>query len=282
MSRIARIIFRELIYGGHLCSLGASCAVYAATQMASVGVSWQFLAICYLGTESVYLADHCSGVETDVVGNPDRSAYLLKRKLVNRLLTVLYPLITLWLVLQKHSPAVSVFAVCLLMLGLGYGALFKGLSRHIPAFKDVFGAVVWAALIPFAAVYEHSTWSLALSLATLFVLFRLLVDIAGFDVKDIGEDSARNIRTLAVLLGQSRCVRLLQWLNLVPGIVLAIGIVLGLFSPQSVGLFLYLPYNYLYLKVSARKDPPSWLFDIVGDGEPVTWCLFLWLGQRLL
>lgn len=277
--RIANMLWNEFIYGGHLCSLSAPCAVYAAAHLASFHVSWQFLAICYLGTESIYMLDHTNGAGTDANSNPGRSAYLAGGISMRRVMVGVFALGAFALVLQRQSCAAAIWTIVLLGAGLGYGVFFKGLTSRIPMFKDFFAACMFAALIPFAAAYEAIPWTDAMSLATLLVFIWLFIDIAVFDTRDLIADSERNIRTLAVVVGKRRCIRLLHWLNIVSGMILVAGIVFTLFPLHTAGLLLCMPYSYVYLRLAGEKQIPIWLFDVMIDGAWVTWLLFLWIGR---
>jgi len=55
IEKILNSIWNEFVYGGHLLSFGAVSIVYAASILLDIRITWDFLLVVYLGTESVYL-----------------------------------------------------------------------------------------------------------------------------------------------------------------------------------------------------------------------------------
>lgn len=229
----------------------------------------------------IYQADRIGDCDSDASDNAERSTYLLrKRKFAHSHLLLNVAVILLVMTLHHRYAAVAYWSG-LMLFGLSYGKVFKGLSRRIPGFKDIFVSVMWALLIPFGVLYAGYSWSTSLSFAMTFIFLKMLISVSAFDVKDIKSDRNRGINTFATLWSVARLTQVLQAVNLATGILILFGLITSIMPVYTAFLLLFLPYTWYYLHVLRRRKAPDWLYHVYIDAEMVLWSVLV-LCVRLI
>ena len=88
LKKILNSIWNEFVYGGHLLSLGAVSIVYTASILLDIRITWDFLLVVYLGTESVYLYNRFKEYKVDFLTNPERTEH--KKNTSNTFLSLFF------------------------------------------------------------------------------------------------------------------------------------------------------------------------------------------------
>ena len=283
IKKIFKSIWDEFIYGGHLVSLGAVSVVFTASLLLNIKITWDFLLIIYLGTESVYLYNRYKEFRSDFLTNPERTEYIKKYIKIIPLIIFLFFLIGFSiLIYHKNFPALF-FAVFLLIIGLLYSEVFKGFTRKALGFKSFFVSLIWALLVVFLAIYYFLPLNLSLFLIFSFVLLRLIVNTSFFDIKDIETDKREDLLTLANILGPKKIIRILSSITILAVVPIISGVYLKLFPQSSIMLLFTIPYTFYYFKKSQNKKiNASFLYNVIVDGEFILWPFFILIGEFFL
>lgn len=205
--------------------------------MIGMRISWVSMVCCYLLASAIYCQDYVDSIDTNE----------LRVKHFARIVLWLYPaLLVALLVLTKNWAALAGVAV-LLSLGLVYATVFKGLSRHIPCFKNLFVSLMWILLVPLAVLCDRTGFELNLLWSMLFLFIGTFINVTVCDVKDYAEDRQEGLRTPVVILGASRLAILLHVLNVVNTALLVAGVYYGVFTSPSLALIIVTLYVAWYV-----------------------------------
>ncbi len=257
-SLIPRAI-RFLATSGQIVGMATAAFVYTGLVLGGVHPTWTTLLCTYLIGVPIYAYDYAEGR----VG-----AYLVG-------VLVLFPLLLLGVLISQGQFRALAIAAGLLLFGLAYGSVFKPLTTRIPGFKDVYVAVMWTLLLPFAMACERAPWSWPMTLSALFLFLMVVVNVSACDVKDMREDALEGMRTLAVVLGVPRVFVFLHALNLLLVPLLLGGVLLCLFPVYAVVLLLAVPYTALFLRGIRRTGGGKLHMAYVVDGMQVWMALLL-------
>ena len=238
IKKILKSIWDEFVYGGHLLSLGAVSVVFTASFLLNIKITWDFLLIVYLGTESVYLYNRYKEFRTDFLTNPERTEYIKKYiKIIPLIIFFFSLIISLILIYHKNFSALF-FAVFLLIIGLLYSEIFKGFTQKIVGFKSFFVSLMWALLVIFLAIYYSLSLGLILFLIFVFIFLKCFVITSFFDIKDTEGDRKEGLLTLVNVLGQKKLVDILNLTTVLAVIPIILGFHLKLFPQSSIMLLL--------------------------------------------
>jgi len=283
IKKILKSIWDEFVYGGHLLSLGAVSVVFTASFLLNIKITWDFLLIVYLGTESVYLYNRYKEFRTDFLTNPERTEYIKKYiKIIPLIIFFFSLIISLILIYHKNFSALF-FAVFLLIIGLLYSEIFKGFTQKIVGFKSFFVSLMWALLVIFLAIYYSLSLGLILFLIFVFIFLKCFVITSFFDIKDTEGDRKEGLLTLVNVLGQKKLVDILNLTTVLAVIPIILGFHLKLFPQSSIMLLFTIPYSFYYLKKSQNKKiNTSFLYNVIVDGEPILWLFLILIGELFL
>ncbi|RMH65022.1 MAG: hypothetical protein D6677_03450 [Calditrichaeota bacterium] len=210
---VLKFSFREFIYGGHLQSLGAAAIASLSGLVMGRPVSPDVFWAVYFIFYPLYLYNRYVELEKDTLTNPERSKHF--NQYVQIMPVVMWAVVCaviLWVIYYSNYRAM-LFSLSLLALGLLYTTRFKSYTKKIFLFKDVYVAGFFAVLVYFPMVYQD--WALPdrlfvkiHGLATFIFLKAFFMQVF-LDIKDIQSDKRENLRTVPVLLGRDRALRLL-------------------------------------------------------------------------
>ncbi|HET6231724.1 MAG TPA: UbiA family prenyltransferase [Longimicrobiaceae bacterium] len=147
-----------------------------------------------------------------------------------------------------------------------------GFSRikEVPVFKNLHVAATMTAvltLLPVAVFDAAVEWRPILA-AGAFLLVRQWINVVVFDVRDMDGDWDNGIRTLPVVLGRRRTLRLLHAANAAAGVFCIAAPLLGWVPPAFAFLALGSVYAWLYLRrLSSPAADLHFLCDVIADGE---------------
>jgi len=280
IEKIVNSIWNEFVYGGHLLSFGAVSIVYAASILLDIRITWDFLLVVYLGTESVYLYNRFKEYKVDFLTNPERTEHIKKYVKYIPFIIFLMTFSAIVFVVYFNKISALTFGLLLLIIGLLYSLFFKKITEKIIAFKSFFVSLMWSLLVLFLAIYYSAPINLALFLFFVFVFLRWLINTTFFDIKDIETDRQEGLKTLAVVLKQSKLWQLLSIIAILAVLPLIIGVYLRVLPISSLMLFLTIPYTFFYFKqLENKKMSPYFLYNVIVDGEFIFWPFFVLSGN---
>ena len=280
IEKIVNSIWNEFVYGGHLLSFGAVSIVYAASILLDIRITWDFLLVVYLGTESVYLYNRFKEYKVDFLTNPERTEHIKKYVKYIPFIIFLMTFSAIVIVVYFNKISALTFGLLLLIIGLLYSLFFKKITEKIIAFKSFFISLMWSLLVLFLAIYYSAPINLALFLFSVFVFLRFFVSVSFFDIKDIKTDKQEGLKTLAVVLKQSTLWQFLSIIAILAVLPLIIGVYLRVLPISSLMLFLTIPYTFFYFKQLENKNiSPYFLYNVIVDGEFIFWLFFVLSGN---
>jgi len=280
IEKILNSIWNEFVYGGHLLSFGAVSIVYAASILLDIRITWDFLLVVYLGTESVYLYNRFKEYKVDFLTNPERTEHIKKYVKYIPFIIFLMTFSAIVFVVYFNKISALTFGLLLLIIGLLYSLFFKKITEKIIAFKSFFISLMWSLLVLFLAIYYSAPINLALFLFSVFVFLRFFVSVSFFDIKDIKTDKQEGLKTLAVVLKQSTLWQFLSIIAILAVLPLIIGVYLRILPISSLMLFLTIPYTFFYFKQLENKNiSPYFLYNVIVDGEFIFWLFFVLSGN---
>lgn len=283
IERISKAVWQEFVYGGHLLSLGAVSIVYTASILLGIKITWDFLTIVYLGTESIYLYNRYKEFEIDSLTNPERTSHIKKNIKKIPFVILIFFLIGFSILIYYQKFAALLFGVILFILGLLYSKVFKSLTQRIVGFKNFFVSLMWTLLVVLLAVYYSLPFNLALFLISIFVFLRLLDNTIFFDIKDVESDRKKHLITLPIVLEDNKLFKSLVLITFSATVPIIVGVFLGLLPTVSLLLFFTVPYGlYCFKKSRETKTNIAFLYNVIRDGEYILWSLFILLGKFLL
>lgn len=280
IEKIVNSIWNEFVYGGHLLSFGAVSIVYTASILLDIRITWDFLLVVYLGTESVYLYNRFKEYKVDFLTNPERTEHIKKYVKYIPFIIFLMTFSAIVFVVYFNKISALTFGLLLLIIGLLYSLFFKKITEKIIAFKSFFISLMWSLLVLFLAIYYSAPINLALFLFSVFVFLRFFVSVSFFDIKDIKTDKQEGLKTLAVVLKQSTLWQFLSIIAILAVLPLIIGVYLRVLPISSLMLFLTIPYTFFYFKQLENKNiSPYFLYNVIVDGEFIFWLFFVLSGN---
>lgn len=276
-----KVIRNELVYGGHLLSIGAASITAFPLILLNKPLEMPFLLISYFLSQLVYSYDHLKDRNTDDLTNPDRNKYL--RETLAKFPYYLYVysaglVVSLLIVGSIRSLLFVLFAVA---TGILYTVYLKKLTQKIIAFKNIYVSFSWGLMALFPAYQYLIPEYIFFTLIYLFVSLRLLVNTTFFDIKDIKSDGINALKSIPVIYGKEGTLRLVSVLNVVSILPVAVGISINVFPTYTALLALFCVYSISYIN-KARTGSESnlrMLSYFMVDGEYLLWPLIVLIGK---
>lgn len=282
--RILACIWAEFVFGGHLLSVAGAAITTTALLLLDVRVDILILLISYLLLQAIYNYNHFQELDKDQPDNPARADHLQRNR---RIVRGLIPAYSVALLVCSALANIQTFLFVLFLLFGGYlfTAKAKGLTERMPAFKNLYTAFFWAIGAVFLVSFYHShPLELASLLVFLFIFVQLLLNTIYFDIKDTQSDKAQGLKTLPVLVGKKRTMRILHVLNGGSFIPIVIGVVLGRLPQFSLGLLVFFFYGLVYLVKTEKlaDDQIRLLSYTIVDGQYVLWPVAVILTRAII
>jgi len=253
-NRLLKALHEEFLHGGHVTALMAPAVILAFGTMKNDPVNLPFLAICYLIPLIVYSFDYYREMDGDRLTNPQRSAYLARKKKLYPLLMGTYAtlLIALIVLCEKQLLLLGLIIGILVAGGVIYPLFMKRLTRHIPGFKTFYVSGEWALATALMYVLYSGKGPEAFSPLIFFVsLANSLGSTVFYDLKDIRSDSQEGLKTIPAVLGWDRTMKLLYGLDVLSMALLLAGIWTGELGSIALVLLAFLPISLHYLRKAA-------------------------------
>jgi 4-hydroxybenzoate polyprenyltransferase len=246
--------------------------------LAGLPVSPQPTLAVFLVFFSIYSFDRVAAEpEVDALNHPERTRFA--RRNARQLLTLAITAYGLALLLSASGGPRRVLAVLLPMAALlvySFPFVPRPLARRwgfrrlkeIFVVKNAVVACTFATTLTLVPLPAQGAPAMGPLVALwVFIFVRFFINAAVFDIRDEVGDRQHGIRTLPVVLGRARAVRVLQALNLALGVFLLAVPLLGLGPPACAALAVLTPYSVWYLRKLLQPGPLHFLCDVVVDGE---------------
>ncbi len=284
-SHYFNLLFKEVIHGGYLTALGAPALVLTTSIITNSGVNLPLLVISYLIPLIVYSYDYMSDMDKDVETNSERYKHLQKKKQFYPLILGCYALLLISLLIIFSNYKLILFIVMITLGGLLYATVLKGLTKRIPIFKNIYTVLTWSlGGTLFVPLYYSLNISLPFLMIFFFINFKGMINAIFFDLKDSLTDSNEGLKTLPVILGKGKAIKLLIFLNFVAFIPLIIGVVLKILPPRTLSLVVFFFYSLYYLKKAQKSiNNEIWVtLGSIADFEFIFWPIILIISTIIL
>ena len=266
-----------------MVSLTGVGIIFTAAAMLSIKITWDFLLVVYLGTESVYLYNRFKEYKVDFLTNPERTAHI--KKYVKYIPFIIFSMSfsAIAIVIFFNKISALILGLLLLILGLFYSVFLKNITQKIIGFKGFFVSLCFTSLVLCLIVYYASPLTYSFFVVVIFVFLREIINPNFCDIKDVESDKKERLLTLAVVMGKEKLIYLLGLINIFSAVPLLLGIYLDLIPKFAIMLLLTIPYSFYYLKKSKEeKINYNLLYNILPDGEYFLWLIFISLGKLLI
>lgn len=271
----------EILYGGYFIALIGPALVISTCLLSNTTLSISLLIISYLIPLMVYSFDYYKDMDKDKGGNQERSAHFTGKKKIYPYIMGSYLLILSILLLLSNWMMIAYF-LALIIVGIFYSFGLKRFTQKMPAFKNIYTVIIWSLAGSFSVVfYNAQQIELVYILISLLIFLKMLPNAIFFDLKDIISDRKEGLKTIPVLLGKEKTIKLLYKLNIVALIPLLLGIYLNVFPVFSSIMLLFFIYSGYYLyKTSKTKDGEEMkMYYFLADAEFMIWPVVLFVGK---
>ncbi len=271
-------ILNEVIHGGYLTALGAPALVLTTSIITNSDINIPLLIISYLIPLIVYSYDYMSDLDKDVESNSARYNHLQKKKKYYPFILVFYCILLVSLLVIFSNYKLILFIILITLGGFLYATAFKGLTKKIPIFKNIYTVLTWSlGGTLFVPLQFSLTLSLPFIIVFLFINMKGLINAIFFDLKDSITDSKEGLKTLPVILGNKNAIKLLHVLNFAAFIPLIIAVILKIIPVLTLSLIIFFFYSFYYLNKAQKSiDDNVWVkLGSIADFEFIFWPFIL-------
>lgn len=283
IEKILKFLWNELIYGGHLLSLGAVSVVFTSAMLLNIRITWDYLIVVYFGGHIIFLYNFFKEFKKDTLTNFQRTQHLKRYIKYIPYIIICYFLTFIIILLFFNKIAALFFGLLLIILGIFYTLFFKKFTKKIIAFKNFFVALMWLLLVIFFIIYYSFPLNFSVTLVLIFVYIRSFIHTSFFDVKDIESDKKEHLLTMPILLDEKKVFFILIIFNILSAIPIVYGFYFNLFPSFSLMLLLTIPYTFWFFKkIRFKKENIAYLSYFFTAGEKILWIILILLGKFLL
>jgi 4-hydroxybenzoate polyprenyltransferase len=279
-----RSIYDELIYGGHLLSLGTASIAGSAAVIMGMTPTVPLLLMAYLFSNAAYTVNRASEAEQDEVSHPARTEWLRSRRRYLPAIAGAYFVLGYGLALLRNTYFFLALLVPLalsILYSVGSGPMQKltGARRLKDGLgvKNVAIALGWS-LIPFLVGLYYLSVPIALLLLCPFIFMRLLVNTIFFDARDVKADALYGTRTIPSVLGEKVANRVMSLVDVACFVYVVVICAFGIFPSYSLTLAVFPLYSFTYRYLAKRTDQ-NVIRDLVADGEYLLWMPVILVGK---
>jgi len=268
----------ELIYGGYLTALIAPALILSTSLITNTRVNIPLLVIAYLLPLIVYSYDYHRDLDRDITTNSGRTSHLQKKASYYPIILLIYGSILFALLWQFANYSLITFIGLITLSGLLYSTLLKNVTKSIPLFKNIYTGLTWslggAFFIP---IYYSMSIDLSFLIIFIFITLRAMLDTIFFDLKDYIVDLEEGLKTLPVMLGKGKTIKILHLLNIIAFIPLIAGVYLKILPLYSLSLLGFYFYSFYYLIMAKKASSSgSWgNLSYIADFEFILWPILL-------
>lgn len=249
MGKSLSFLKKEILFNGHLQSLGAVSLVYLSSVYIynKVPSIWLLL-ITYLLFQSIYFHDRYRDLDDDEETNSIRVKHIRKYAQFIWIIILTFLVGAILLLLTMFNFGGLVFFVIVFLLGYFYPLYFKGLTKKIYLFKNIYVSGVHAVLVffPLLATEVPSVNFIFLCLFSIYIFIEAMIVQVLLDVKDVESDKRQGLLTLPVLIGAKKTIVSAAVLSIL-GFALIV-----LYLPMLAVFSLIINFLVLYLFVNKK------------------------------
>lgn len=281
---ISRLLYDELVYGGHLLAVGTASIAAAAATIAGFVPSIQLELMAYLFTYGAYTMNRVSEPDQDAISHPKRTSYLSGRRKFMPFISIACFVGGYALALERNF---YFFAALLLPLFLSivYSVGSRRMERTIGVrrlkekilVKNLVISFGWS-LIPLLVGLYYRNVPLALLVLSPFIFLRFMENTIFFDVRDVEGDIAYGTRTIPSAFGEPATSKILNVLDSVSLVYMTLAIATALLPVLSFPLAIFPLYSFAYRRASTEANA-NVIRDFFADGEYVLWMPVILLGK---
>lgn len=275
----------EITYGGYLVSLCSPCLIITTCLILNININIPLLFISYLLPLIVYSYDYYKDIDKDVKNNSERAVFLKKKANNYPYLLGFYFILLIFLLALYSNYNLVLFISFIVLGGILYNFLLKSVTKKIPAFKNMYTALIWASGGAFFQLFYYSlpfNFSFVIIFALIF--FKCIINIIFFDLKDMENDKAEELKTVPVIMGKKSTIKLLKVINIIAFIPVILGVYFNIIGFIAIYLLLFILYSYYYLnKANSESDNElESTAHLFADSEFLFWPLLLFIFNFLI
>jgi 4-hydroxybenzoate polyprenyltransferase len=274
----------ELIYGGYFTALGGPAFIVIMSIMLRVNIPIPLLLIFYLIPLIVYSYDYYKDMDKDKETNIERATHFNKKAQIYPYLMISYAIALAALLILCTNLKMIAFVLILIIAGVLYPVGLKNLTTKIPAFKNIYTTLTWILVGFSVPIFYSLQINLTYILIFIFLFLKFLPNTIFFDLKDIKSDQKEGLKTLPVILGKQKTLKILDIINLIAFIPLFIGIYLKLIPLFAASLIIFYFYSKYYLNKTNTIDNKElrMIGNTLADAEFIVWWpIVLLIGQLI-
>ena len=285
IKKLSKLIFDELIYGGHLQSLGTASIVFTSALLLKVEITWDVLVVSYLLFYSIYLYNHSKEINADDLTNPERTQHLKKYLKWTPIIFYFVIFVLVGSLIYFTNFLALIFALSLLIFGLLYTLTFKKITKKIALLKNIYVSIFFASLPFFLILYYFYPLTnfliISILLLAIFIFFKAFLMQIFLDIKDIETDKKQGLLTLPIILGKEKTLTILYILNslITITVLIVFSLYLGIFQKSILMLIFTVPFCF-YCYNLAKKQ--KYFGYILQSGEFLLWSFLIFIGDKIL
>ena len=288
MSLLSTPIVRELVYGGHMLSIGCASIAAAAAILLGRWPTPTLLVMAYLFSFGAYMINRASEIDQDQISNPERTRHLQGRKAV--LPMIAGGAFAIGYVLAFFSNLVFLVALIIpLLMALLYSVGSKKFTKVIGAkrlkdrllVKNIAISLGWS-LIPLLVGLYFEMLSLLIVTFAVFIFLRLMSNTIFFDIRDVKADTQYGIKTVPSVYGVSSSYKLMNVIDALAAIYCVVAVFAGFLPTYSLFMLVFPLYSYAYRIGAKSSGSYGYYSDVVADAEYLFWGPVMIIGSILV
>lgn len=260
IKKIFKSLKNELIYGGHVFSLGIISINLAISILLNLKITWEFVLLLYAMNQSIYLYNYYKEFKKDRITKPERSAYIRNNRTYIQSLILLYIITTCVILIYSQNWIIIIFGFFLLSFSMLYSIIFKRITKYCYGFKNFFVALFWGLTIILLSLFYGRQLDLALLTLLLFIFLIVLTHEIMLDIKDISQDKKNGLLTLAIVLDKKKLFSLLILITILAIILIIYAVIKNYLPKIAVSLIFIAIYNLWIIKYSKQNIDLTYIF----------------------
>lgn len=211
LEALLRFLKREILYNGHLQSLGTATIVYGTGKLLNIEPIVPATIASYFLFQSIYIYDRYHDLKIDLATNAVRSKHLLSYAPYIPIIFLLYLFATSLFLIKYSNITALIYSFILLILGILYPIYFKRLTKTIPLFKNIYVASVFAISTLYPGIFTATRLQSIdfITLISLYIFIEALIMQFILDCKDTETDKEEGLKTLPVLTSKTRAIQII-------------------------------------------------------------------------
>lgn len=285
INNFIKLISDELIYGGHIQSLGAASLVFFSSILLDIQITWDILLLTYLIVYIPYLYNRFKEIDFDYLTNKLRTLHI-KKYIKFAPLNFGFSILILFIILIYFANLNTIFfSLFIIILGFLYTVIFKKITQKIYLFKDIYVSLFFGLMIFFPIIYyscslNNNLIKIILALFIFVFLKSLLMQIF-LDIKDLKSDEKRAFKTLPIIIGEEKTIKFLFISSFVVTLIIPIlfSLVLHILPKSILMLILVLPFNFYCYNLLKKQKYYAY---IMQSGEFILWLIIILISRAIL